>query len=87
MLPVLACGVGVYLGLHFNVLVLLPFSVLGTGTFIVFSWSVGHSLWESAAVTLVPIIFAQAGYVLGLTARGTYGNLLARLNASPSKPV
>jgi hypothetical protein len=31
MLPILACGAGIYVGLHFNVLALLPLSILGAG--------------------------------------------------------
>jgi nitric oxide reductase large subunit len=87
MLPLLACGVGVYLGLHFNILVLLPFSVLGAGAFVFSSWTSGQSFFDSASVLLFPIISVQAGYMLGLTARETYGQLLARLNIGQSKQI
>jgi hypothetical protein len=87
MLPLLACGAGVYLGLHFNILVLLPFSVLGAGAFIFSSWASGQSFFDSASVLLLPIILVQAGYMLGLTARETYGQLLARLNIGQSKQI
>jgi hypothetical protein len=85
MLPLLACGAGVYLGLHFNILVLLPFSILGGGAFIISSWSSGHGFFDSAAVLLFPLIAIQAGYMLGLTARGTYRQLRARLNIAQTK--
>jgi hypothetical protein len=87
MLPLLACGAGVYLGLHFNILVLLPFSVLGAGAFIFSSWASGQSFLDSASVLLLPIILVQAGYMLGLTARETYGQLLARLKIGQSKQI
>jgi nitric oxide reductase large subunit len=87
MLPLLACGAGIYLGLHFNILVLLPFSILGAGAYIVSSWAAGQSLFDSAAVLLFPMIAVQAGYMLGLTARETYGQLLARLNIGQSKRI
>jgi hypothetical protein len=87
MLPLLACGAGVYLGLHFNILVILPFSVLGAGAFIFSSWASGQSFFDSASVLLLPIILVQAGYMLGLTARETYGQLLARLNIGQSKQI
>jgi hypothetical protein len=35
MLLLIACGAGIYLGLHFNILVLLPFSILGAGALLV----------------------------------------------------
>jgi hypothetical protein len=84
MLPLLACGAGIYLGLHFNILVLLPFSLLGAGAYIFSSWASGQSLFDSANILLFPIISVQAGYMLGLTARETYGQLLARLNIGQS---
>ena len=80
MLMLIACGAGIHLGLHFNILVLLPFSILGAGAFIFTSWSSGQGFLESAAVLLVPLISVQAGFMLGLTGRGIYGMLLVRLN-------
>lgn len=87
MLLFIACGAGIYLGLHFNILVLLPFSVLGAGAFIVSSWSSGQGLLDGAGVLLVPLISIQAGFMLGLTARGSYGQLLARLNIGQSRRI
>lgn len=87
MLPILACGVGIYLGLYFNILVLLSFSVLRAGAFIVSSWASGQSLFDSTSVLVLPMISVQAGYMLGLTARETYGQFLARLNISQSKRI
>ena len=87
MLPLLACGAGVYLGLYFNILVLLPFSVLGAGAFIFSSWSSSQGFFDSVGVLLFPMVLVQAGYMLGLTARETYGQLLARLNIGQSKRI
>ena len=87
MLPLLACSAGVYLGLHFNILVLVPFSVLGAGAYLFSSWASGQSPLDSAGVLFFPLISVQLGYMLGLTARGTYGQLLARLNINQSKRI
>jgi len=87
MLSLLACGVGVFLGLNFNILVLLPFSLLGAGAFIVSSWASGQNLFDIAVFVMFPMISLQAGYMLGLTARETYGQLLARLNIGQSKRI
>lgn len=87
MLPLLACCAGIYIGLHFNILALLPFSILGAGAYIASSWAAGQSLFDSAAVLLLPMIAVQAGYMLGLTAREAYGQILARLNIGQSKRV
>jgi hypothetical protein len=87
MLPLLACGAGIYLGLNFNVLVLLPLSLAGAGALIFASWSSGQSLIENFGLVLFPLISMQAGYVLGLTARDAYAHLLARLNLVQSKRI
>ena len=49
MLPILACGAGIYVGLHFNILALLPLSVLGAGAYIVSAWADGQGLLDSLA--------------------------------------
>jgi hypothetical protein len=83
MLLLLACGAGIYLGLNFSALVLLPFSFFGIVAFVVASWSSGQSLHGSAVVLL--FLSLQAGYMLGLTARDAYGQLLTRLNLANSR--
>jgi hypothetical protein len=87
MLPLFACGAGIYLGLHFNILALLPFTVFGAGAFIFSSWQAGHNLFDSAVVLLIPIILVQTGYMLGLTAREAYGRLLTRLHVGGSERI
>jgi hypothetical protein len=85
MLALLACCAGIYLGLHFNILALIPFSLLGAGAFIAFSLSADQSLLESAMRLIVPMIFVQAGYMLGLTLREAHAHLLARLKIGQSR--
>ena len=87
MLLFIACGAGIYLGLHFNILSLLAFSVLGAGAYVFSSWASGQSFFDSANVLVFSIISVQAGYMLGLTARGIYGQLLARLNIGQSERI
>ena len=87
MLPILACGAGIYVGLHFNVLALLPLSVLGAGAYIVTAWSNGQGLLDGLAVVALPIIAVQAGYFLGLTTRPAYMHLRSRLNIRHSERV
>ena len=64
MLPILACGAGIYVGLHFNILALLPLSILGAGAYIVSAWAGGQGLLDSIAVVLFPVITVQVGYFL-----------------------
>jgi hypothetical protein len=87
MLPLLACGAGIYLGLNFNVLVLVPVSFFGFGAFIFVSLSSGYGSYESLPVVLLPFISVQAGYMIGLTGRDAYGQVLARLGSAQSKRI
>lgn len=85
MLSFLACALGIYLGLHFNVLLVVPVTLVGGAAIFVCSSLSGGSLLEGASATVFPIIFCQAGYMVGLTARDIYGQLLARLKIRHSK--
>jgi hypothetical protein len=87
MLVVLACGFGIYVGLHFNVLALLPLSFLGAGALIFSSWSSAYSFSEGVVVLILPFFALQAGYMIGLTAREAYGHLRARFKIAQSKRV
>ena len=85
MLPLIACGVGIYVGLHFNVLALLPLSVLGAGAYVVTAWSNGQGLLSSMAAVILPIIAVQVGYFLGVTTRPAYLHLRSRINIRHSE--
>ena len=87
MLPILACGAGIYVGLHFNVLALLPLSVLGAGAYMASAWANGQGLLDGLAVVALPILAVQAGYFLGLTTRPAYLHLRSRLNVRHSERV
>jgi nitric oxide reductase large subunit len=87
MLPILACGAGIYVGLHFNILALLPLTVLGAGAYLVSAWANGQGLLDGLAVVALPIIAVQAGYFLGLTTRPAYMHLRSRLNIRHSERV
>ena len=85
MLPILACGAGIYVGLHFNILALLPLSVLGAGAYLVSAWANGQGLLDGLAVVALPIIAVQAGYFLGLTTRPAYLHLRSRISIRHSE--
>jgi hypothetical protein len=87
MLIIFACGAGIYIGRNFNVLALVPFSLLGAGAYIASCWMAGQGFFASAANLILPLISLQTGYMLGLTSRGAYAQLLARLNISQSKRI
>ena len=85
MLPLIAGGVGIYVGLHFNVLALLPLSVLGAGAYIVTAWSNGQGLLNGLIAVILPIIAVQVGYFIGVTTRPAYLHLRSRINIRHSE--
>jgi len=87
MLPLLTCGAGIYLGLNFNILALLPVTFLGLGTYIFASLTCEYGSSESLQVVLLPIISMQAGYMIGLTGRDAYAQVLARLGFAQSNRI
>jgi steroid 5-alpha reductase family enzyme len=84
ILSALTCGAGVYLGLYFNLLALLPLSALGAGAYLLAAWSSGQNLFDSAWNLLLTIIAIQAGYMVGLTARDPYRQILERIGSIQS---
>jgi hypothetical protein len=84
MFLLLACSAGIFLGLFFNVLVLLPVSLTGGVIIIFLNLSAGLSFYANLGDLLFPLILCQAGYMLGLTCRDAYGHILARVHAAQS---
>ena len=82
MLLLLACSGGIFLAIYFNVLILLPVSVVGSAIFIFFKLWLGTSFQAQLNDLVVLLIAAQAGYMLGLTGRDAYAYILARVQAA-----
>jgi nitric oxide reductase large subunit len=85
MLPLFACGAGIFVGLHFNILALLPLSVLGAGAYVVTAWSSGQGLLNGLIAVILPIIAVQVGYFIGVTTRPAYLHLRSRINIRHSE--
>jgi hypothetical protein len=80
----LICAVigGIFLGLNFSVMILLPVSLLGCAFFVLDNSIFGH-LHVGLARSLFLLFFVQGGYLLGLFGRNAYNQVLARLLAPP----
>ena len=87
MLPLLVCVAGIFLGLYFNVLVLLPLSLIGSAIFISVNLSWGLSFYADIGDLLVSLVSGHAGYMLGLCGRESYGHMLARFHAVQSNRI
>ena len=85
MLIVLASLAGVFIGLNFKAAVLFPLILLGAAAYAVLSIEQG-----GGATTLAIVIAAvslQCGYMIGLTGRDLFAQVLTRLNLVQSKRV
>jgi len=80
-----ACLIGGFAGLYFNVLVLVPLTA--TLAFACCLGAARHGDMISATLfSFIPAaIGLQGSYMIGLTARELFGQLIARLNAAQSK--
>lgn len=87
MLLLFACISGIFLGLYFNVLVLLLVCLTGSAIFVLISLSSGLSFYAGLGDFLFPLILGQVGYMLGLASREAYGHILARFHATQSNRI
>ena len=85
MLIIFACFAGIMLGLIFNVAILLPVILVGAT-----AYAAASSGQNPVAIVLAIVILTvsvQAGYVIGLTCRDLFAQILVRLNIVQSKRV
>jgi hypothetical protein len=87
MLLVSVCAAGILLGLKFKVLVLLPASLIGSAIFILVNLSSGAGPFANPGDLVFSLVSCQAGYMLGLIGRDTYGHLVARFHAAQSDQI
>ena len=87
MLLLLALCVGIYLGLHFNILVLAPFCTLGAGAYFATAFSAGQTISGCAGELIGPFTAIQMGFFLGLLSRDPVASILARLHSRSSRRV
>ena len=76
MLLLLALIAGIWLGLYFSFLVMLPLAAVGGCAFICLSSVLGLSGAESLKLTVLATIALQGGYMMGVTARDSRRTLM-----------
>jgi hypothetical protein len=87
MLLLLVCITGAFLGLYFSVLVLLPTLGIASAIFIFLNFSWGFSCSDTIGDLLIPFVFFQASYMLGLLGRDIYLQIVARFNGFQSTRI
>ena len=85
MLLILACIAGIMLGLYFRVVFLIPVTLAGAYAFtMIFAG-------QNPRTIIVAIVFSsvslQVGYMIGLTSRELFSQILVRLHLMQSKRV
>lgn len=85
MLIVLASLAGIFVGLNFRVIALLPLILFGGGAYAVLSIEQGAG--ATALAIAIAAASAQGGYMIGLTGRDLFAQVLTRLNIAQSRRV
>jgi hypothetical protein len=81
-----ACSVGIYFGLGYRCLVLVPTTLAAMiASGVVSAWQ-GQPVSGALLALVVPVVGLQGGYMIGLTGRDPLGQFIARLRAAvPSR--
>lgn len=82
----LACAIGIYFGLYYGFLVLVPLTLGAMLTPGAVAACQGHPLPAALLAAIVPAIAIQGGYMIGLTSRDLLGQFISRRRAAaPSR--
>ncbi len=87
MLLITAAGAGIFFGLYYNFLVLIPITLAATMVCCASAVLGGSSAASALLAMIVPAVGLQGGYMVGLTSRDLVGQILARLNGAQSNRV
>ena len=85
MLIVLAALVGVFIGLNFKAVILIPVFLFGAVAYS--ALSIEHGFGANALAIVVAAVSVQGGYMIGLTGRDLFSQMLVRLNIVQSKRI
>jgi hypothetical protein len=86
ILLVVASLAGIFFGLYYKFLILVPFTLAAAIASSVVALWVGHSVWTGLFAIVVPAVGLQGGYIVGLTSRDLLGQAL-RNNSVQSKRI
>jgi hypothetical protein len=87
LLLIVACLAGIFFGFFYNFLVLIPLSLAGAMTCGTAAVLNGQTISAALIAIVVPAVGLQGGYMIGLTSRELFSQLVARLNFVHSKRV
>lgn len=83
---IVACSAGIYFGLYYSSLVLVPLTLTAMLTSGAVSAWQGQPMSGALLAILIPAVGIQGGYMIGLTGRDLLGQFISRLRAAtPSR--
>jgi hypothetical protein len=85
ILLIVASLAGIIFGLYYNFLVLIPLTMAAAITCSTVAVQAGGSAGSALLAIIIPAICLQAGYMIGLTSRDTFGEFLNRHVGAQSK--
>ncbi|MGO8909732.1 MAG: hypothetical protein ACLQDM_10490 [Bradyrhizobium sp.] len=87
VLLIVACLAGMFLGLYYNFLVLIPLTLAAAITCSAAAALHGQTISASLLAIIVPAVGLQGGYMIGLTSRDLLSQFVSRLNGVQSKRI
>ena len=87
VLLIVACLAGIFFGLYYNFLVLIPLTLATAVTCSAYAALHGQSFSFALFTIVVPAVGLQGGYMIGLTGRELFSQFIARLHVVHSKRV
>jgi hypothetical protein len=87
VLLIVASAAGIFLGLYYHLLVLVPVTMAAAVVFSAVALWHGETVSTALVAIVIPAIGLQGGYMIGLTSRDVLSQFLSRLNAAQSKRV
>ena len=86
-LLIVTCMAGVFFGLYYNFFVLIPLTLVAAATCSSAALLHGQPISSALLAIVIPTVGLQGGYMIGLTGRDLFDQLLARFSGAESKPV
>jgi hypothetical protein len=87
VLLIVASVAGIFFGLYYNFLVLIPLTLAAAVACSAAALLHGENVSAALFAIVIPAIGLQGGYMIGLTSRDVLSQFLSRLNGAQSKRV
>jgi len=87
VLLIVACLAGIFFGLYYKFLVLVPLTLAAAVTCGASAVLHGQNMSAALFVIVIPAVGLQGGYMIGLTSRDLLGQFVARLSPIQSKRI